>query len=239
MSEARLHFMQIGIVRLEGLEPSGFALNDLASGINIVYGPNASGKTSLSGAIRQLLSPREPADRYRRSVLKALLKLDSEAVLVEFDMGDVRSHAGPAQAMPPLVPEGLRDRYIFALDDLLKSDASDLAGELIRQSAGGFDLRGPARTRFSQPGFDAGHGRLSKSPRRARRKSRRSARRAAARRPGAAAGRAGGRMQPRASRDRPRPATRKGNNLGCSTAGLGRPCRGTGPISRRVREALR
>ena len=94
MSEARLHFMQIGIVRLEGLEPSGFALNDLASGINIVYGPNASGKTSLSGAIRQLLSPREPADRYRRSVLKALLKLDSEAVLVEFDMGDVRSQRG-------------------------------------------------------------------------------------------------------------------------------------------------
>ena len=45
------------IDRLDGLEPSGFALAELEPGINIVYGPNASGKTSLCGAIRQLLAP--------------------------------------------------------------------------------------------------------------------------------------------------------------------------------------
>jgi uncharacterized protein YhaN len=142
VSDPKLHFLRIGIDRLDGLEPSGFALDDLEPGINIVYGPNASGKTSLSGAIRQLLAPQERTERFRRSVLRGLLKLDAEAVLVEFDMGDSRSQRGATgQAMPTLVPEGVRDRYIFALHDLLHGDASDLAGELLKQSAGGFDLR--------------------------------------------------------------------------------------------------
>ena len=142
MSDPKLHFLRIGIDRLDGLEPSGFALDDLEPGINIVYGPNASGKTSLSGAIRQLLAPQERTERFRRSVLHGLLKLDAEAVLVEFDTGDSRSQRGATgQAMPTLVPEGVRDRYIFALHELLQGDASDLAGELLKQSAGGFDLR--------------------------------------------------------------------------------------------------
>ncbi len=142
MSAPTLHFTRIVIDRLDGLEPSGFALEDLEPGINIVYGPNASGKTSLSGAIRQLLAPDERAERFRRAVLRASLQLDAEAVLLDFDMGDVRVQRGTnGQPMPPLVPEGIRDRYIFALHDLLQGDASDLAGELLRQSAGGFDLR--------------------------------------------------------------------------------------------------
>jgi energy-coupling factor transporter ATP-binding protein EcfA2 len=142
VSVPTLHFTRIVIDRLDGLEPSGFALEDLEPGINIVYGPNASGKTSLSGAIRQLLAPHERAERFRRSVLHASLQLDVEAVLLDFDMGDVRVQRGTnGQPLPPLVPEGIRDRYIFALHDLLQGDASDLAGDLLKQSAGGFDLR--------------------------------------------------------------------------------------------------
>lgn len=142
MKSPDLHFLRIAIDRLDGLEPSGFALDGLEPGINIVYGPNASGKSSLCGAIRQLLSPKEPAERFRRSVLRASLALDLDAVTVEFDMGDARLERGASgQAMPALAPEGIRDRYVFALDDLLQSDAADLAGELLKQSAGGFDLR--------------------------------------------------------------------------------------------------
>jgi hypothetical protein len=154
-----LHFTRIAIDRLDGLEPSGFTLEKLAPGINIVYGPNASGKTSLSGAIRQLLAPHERTERFRRSVLRASLQLDVDAVVLDFDMGDVRVQRGAnGQPLPPLVPEGIRDRYIFALHDLLQGDASDLAGELLRQSAGGFDLRAARnelgfRSQFSTRGI--------------------------------------------------------------------------------------
>ena len=70
MSEPTLYFTRIAIDRLDGLEPSGFAIENLEPGINVVYGPNASGKTSLSGAIRQLLAPQERSERFRRSVLR-------------------------------------------------------------------------------------------------------------------------------------------------------------------------
>ncbi|HEX4069804.1 MAG TPA: hypothetical protein VHX68_01490 [Planctomycetaceae bacterium] len=143
MSVPTLYFTRIGIDRLDGLEPSGFAIENLEPGINVVYGPNASGKTSLSGAIRQLLAPQERSERFRRAVLRAVLGLDGDTASVDFDMGDVRFQRGSgSQAVPTLVPEGIRDRYIFALHELLQGNASDLAAELLKQSAGGFDLRG-------------------------------------------------------------------------------------------------
>ena len=69
--------------------------------------------------------------------------LDGDTASVDFDMGDIRFQRGSgSQAVPALVPEGIRDRYIFALHELLHGNASDLAAELLKQSAGGFDLRG-------------------------------------------------------------------------------------------------
>ena len=143
MSVPTLHFTRIAIDRLDGLEPSGFAVENLEPGINVVYGPNASGKTSLSGAIRQLLAPQERTERFRRAVLRASLRLDGDTASIDFDMGDIRFQRGSgSQAVPALVPEGIRDRYIFALHELLQGNAADLAAELLKQSAGGFDLRG-------------------------------------------------------------------------------------------------
>ncbi len=186
MSVPTLYFTRIGIDRLDGLEPSGFAVENLEPGINIVYGPNASGKTSLSGAIRQLLAPQERSERFRRAVLRASLGLDGDTASVDFDMGDIRfRRASGSQAVPALVPEGIRDRYIFALHELLQGNASDLAAELLKQSAGGFDLRG-ARDElgFRSSGILAADRRISESARRPKTRRRDSRQTGSARRAG-------------------------------------------------------
>lgn len=43
MSEDGFHVENVDILRAPGFESRGFQVGDLSDGINVVYGPNASG----------------------------------------------------------------------------------------------------------------------------------------------------------------------------------------------------
>ena len=149
---------RIAIRRLPGIPRPGFELDGFADGINVVVGPNASGKTSIPRAVRAALYGGE-------------LARDSIDVEAEFAFG-VREQEGDGKGDGAGQGEGLvqaartggaliwtRDGerieaptlpehrfvscYTLHLEDLLAGDAdtdADIAQRLVREMAGGYDL---------------------------------------------------------------------------------------------------
>ena len=79
--------------------PSGFELDGFADGINVVVGPNASGKTSIPRAVRAALYGEELA---RESVdVEAVFALGDEGDEDERDRGGMGTGRGRASSRPP------------------------------------------------------------------------------------------------------------------------------------------
>jgi energy-coupling factor transporter ATP-binding protein EcfA2 len=147
-----LSFRRIEIRRMPGFPSGGFTVEDLCPGVNIIYGPNASGKTTLSRAIQRLLRVRD--GRAEQHSLAAVLELRGRQWTIDYDVGRVRcQREGADEDLPTLAPAEIKDRYVLALHDLIRSeDGHDLAQEIVRESAGGYDLAA-ARTAL---GFQKG-----------------------------------------------------------------------------------
>ena len=155
-----MRLRRIAIRRLPGIPRPGFELEGFADGINVVVGPNASGKTSIPRAVRAALYGEELA---RESV-------DVEAVFALGDGGDEGERDGsgdgngPGEGLihaartggaliwtrdgerieAPALPEHrFVSCYTLHLEDLLAGDADtdgDIARRLVREMAGGYDL---------------------------------------------------------------------------------------------------
>lgn len=143
---SRLAFRRIRIDRYLGIT-SGFELRALAPGVNIVYGPNASGKTTTARAIETLLWPK--VGRSHGVVVEAAVDVagDPWTVRVNADRVDHERDGVPAEPMPT-APSDARDRYRLWLSDLLRSDDGEFAKRIVIESAGGYDLRNAANSAF-------------------------------------------------------------------------------------------
>lgn len=153
---------RIAVRRLPGIPRPGFELDGFADGINVVVGPNASGKTSIPRAVRTALYGEEAVGE----------GVDVEAV---FALG-VREEAGGGAGDGNGMAEGEEDGLVRAaraggapvwtrdgrrieapalpehrfvscftlhIEDLLADDAdtdADIARRLARELAGGYDL---------------------------------------------------------------------------------------------------
>lgn len=165
MSPPNLRFKRIEIRRMPGFPRGGIDVEELSPGVNVIYGPNGSGKTTLSRAIQKLLRPGDPPHEERS--LFASLEVDGRACTIDYDLGRVRFQQDGADAdCPNLAPADIGDRYVLALHDLIRSeDGADLATEIVRQSAGGYDVGearrtlgfrdGPSRTRSPTKNLEA------------------------------------------------------------------------------------
>ena len=152
-----MRLRRLAIRRLPGIPRPGFELDGFGDGINVVVGPNASGKTSIPRAVRAALYGGELA---RESV-------DVEAVFALGDGGDEDEREdgnGPGEGLiqaartggaliwtrdgerieAPALPEHrFVSCYTLHLEDLLAGDAdtdADIARRLVREMAGGYDL---------------------------------------------------------------------------------------------------
>ena len=130
---------RLRIDRLPGIA-DGFELTDLAAGLNIVLGPNASGKSSLCRAVRALLYC-EPVDgavslEAEFEDLQGPLRVVRQGRDVQWDR-----HGRPIDP-PPLPDERMRGCFTIHLEDLLSDgDTEQAIGDRIGKIlAGGYDL---------------------------------------------------------------------------------------------------
>jgi hypothetical protein len=123
--------------------PDGFVLPELSGGVTVVFGPNASGKSSTARAIEAALWPSRAA---RRDIsVVAEYAMDGSRFRVEVDAGHVAVQRDGSDARAPELPAPeLLHRYRLSLHELIASDNADFAREIARQSAGGYDLAAAA-----------------------------------------------------------------------------------------------
>ncbi|MFP9191362.1 ATP-binding protein [Natronosalvus vescus] len=144
MSEDGLHVETLDIVRAPGFTARGFQVDDLSEGINVVYGPNASGKTTMALSIQELLWPGAVRDG---TELVGHLSLNGDDWRVETRDGRVTYQRNGQDANGPgLPPAEERDQYHLCLHDLLSDETRNesFAATIERESAGGYDLSAAA-----------------------------------------------------------------------------------------------
>ena len=139
-----LFFKFIRVVRAGGM-PSGWTIPSLGTGLNIIHGRNASGKTTTAKALIAALWP-ESEDRkldllsgYGKGGVDWKVTCEGRrAVLCE---RDGVSWNGDARDFPPYDTFG--SRCFIALHDLFgrsDEDSREIAKKIRREAAGGFDL---------------------------------------------------------------------------------------------------
>ena len=135
---------RIAIHRLPGIAP-GFTLDGFGDGVNVIVGPNASGKSSLPRALRAVLYPPERrADGAEMGHVEACFE-GRDGGLAVTRMGRTAAWARDGQRIesPPLPDRRFVACYTLHLEDLLASDGgtdADIARHIARELAGGYDL---------------------------------------------------------------------------------------------------
>ena len=138
-----MHLTRLKIDALPGIDP-GFEFKPAAKSVNIVTGPNASGKSSLVRALAYLLQRRKN-DPLALS-LEAHFDSNGTDWQVRRNGGKVVWTRNGMQAIrPPLPAASQIGMYRLAMEHLLTDDQSDqeIAQELLRTLHGGFDLDQP------------------------------------------------------------------------------------------------
>ena len=176
-----MRLRRIAIRRLPGIPRPGFELDGFADGINVVVGPNASGKTSIPRAVRAALYGEELA---RESVeVEAVFALgaresegdgnrdgsgagdgigpaegDGDGLVQTVRTGaadPVWTRDGERIEAPALPEHRFVSCFTLHIEDLLAGDAdteTEIAQRLAREMAGGYDLDAArGACRFSVP----------------------------------------------------------------------------------------
>ena len=128
---------KLAIYKMPGFPRGMNTLDDLAANINIIVGPNASGKSSIARIIQQLIwhNKTKGLNIDGSVVLDGEtweIKIDSDKITIQRDGKDDELNGIPAS-------EG-QDRYSLALHELILANEDDLATEIVKQSIGGYDL---------------------------------------------------------------------------------------------------
>jgi energy-coupling factor transporter ATP-binding protein EcfA2 len=138
-----LCFEQLRVTRFDGIE-HGLEV-ELSSGVNVIYGSNAAGKTTLARAMRGLLWPGRVDGQL--PIAEARFLLDGSTWRVELEgegCGYTRDQS-PA-SRPALPPADHGPRYHLYLHDLLGKDGGEeaFAKRILREAQGGIDVEGTA-----------------------------------------------------------------------------------------------
>jgi DNA repair exonuclease SbcCD ATPase subunit len=147
LTKRDLRFERIKVKKIPGFNLSGLSVSELNPRLNIIYGPNAVGKTTLSKAFRYLLWPEAPGAE--GAIIEGNFKFGDSTWYLEIDGGSLICQQDGSPASRPFhLPVEEMNRYYIALHDLLQEDTRDqsLAEVIIRESAGGYDLTKAAET---------------------------------------------------------------------------------------------
>jgi energy-coupling factor transporter ATP-binding protein EcfA2 len=130
---------------MPGFPRGGLAVDGLAGGINVVYGPNASGKTTLARAMQRLLRPH--AEGHHTDSLTAELLVAGQSFELDYHLGHTVCRSGGREVpVPAPAPAEVGQRYVLALHELIQQeDDRDIVQQILREAAGGYDVGAAAR----------------------------------------------------------------------------------------------
>lgn len=142
MSGLLVHIKSIHVLRLFGIKSkNGYSLEGFSPGINIIFGPNASGKSTTATALQELLWPDSCGDRKR--LIEGELSLGDENWSANLEPDHIEySKNGEIKSFPSLGPIELRSRYHLSLHELLQEGTrnSEFAKVISTASQGGYDI---------------------------------------------------------------------------------------------------
>lgn len=143
MEKQSLHFTSMHVRKMPGL-PNGLKpITEFSKHVNIIAGPNASGKTSTASAIHQLLWPPKSG----RMNLEGAIETGNNNWDVRLDYGQFRAQRdGIAGELPGIPASDESVRYNFALQELVHINDKDLAGKIYQEAMGGYNLGNAAVT---------------------------------------------------------------------------------------------
>ena len=132
----------LSVRRMPGFEDRGFDIEDISDGLNLIVGPNASGKTTSCRAIRGLLWPETLGGSAPVSLVGHWQENES-SIRIELE-GDRRACQtdGQPSAPPPVPGPHLAECFTITVGSLIQATEGDtrLARTVLREMAGGYDL---------------------------------------------------------------------------------------------------
>ena len=149
---------RLAIDRLPGIDQP-FEIESSGTGVHVVFGPNAIGKSSICRAVESLYwDDRGPTQRI---FVTGQFELDGEEWWAERDGPRRQWRCAEVDGVQPQLPASHNHRYFFlSLRDLIdpsRDGTQEIASEIRRQMSGGFDLDRIAEVHFS--GIGRRHGR--------------------------------------------------------------------------------
>ncbi len=144
---------ELHIHAMPGFERKGFALTELDAGLNVVLGPNGSGKTTTCRAIRGLIWP-EALDRDRPVSIESIWDDRGEALRIErLAERTTYQRDGATVAAPPVPGPQLAECFTVTVDNLFDGSRTDrqLAEGVAREMAGGYDLGAVRQSALLKP----------------------------------------------------------------------------------------
>ena len=134
-----LVFESIELVSAPGMS-HGFRLAGFQPGLNVVWGPNASGKSTTARALHSLFWPDRPDDR---TLVEASFRFNQSNWFIERNgkhVSATRNGSNHAALTFTQLSAETRDRYLLALHDLIRGDDRSFAAYIAKEMSGGFDL---------------------------------------------------------------------------------------------------
>lgn len=131
----------LSVKKMPGFSRGVGEFNDLSPNINIIAGPNASGKSSVARLIRNLIwKVRDVGVTAGCSV-----DIDNTGWQVNAEQGNIRiQREGVDDEFKGIPPAESSGRYMLALHELIMADEAGLAKLIVKESIGGFDLEDAA-----------------------------------------------------------------------------------------------
>src|SRR5690625_5049304 len=118
-----LVFERLRVRRLLGID-DGYELADLVPGLNVIHGPNTSGKTTTARALESALWPR--AVEYSPVSLAAEFRIGNSGWELDLEGQEAQYRANGGGIEGPVLPaSAVRGRYDRCVRELLKIEADE------------------------------------------------------------------------------------------------------------------
>ncbi len=137
MQKTPLILQELSIRKMPGLPQGLKPYKDLATNINIIAGPNASGKSSTARLIQQIIWH----NKTQGIRADSLLNINKERWEVKIDSKNITLlRDGIKDELTGLPAAEDSNRYMLALHELFAEDEGGLAKKIVKESIGGVDL---------------------------------------------------------------------------------------------------